>query len=1120
MNKKEIFPILGIEETKDISIIKQAYRHKLIGVNPEDDPKGFKTLREAYEGALQWAEMKEDTDDEKIQTPIDEWVASAATLYSKLSTRINKEAWLKLFSEEICQALDTADEVMEAFLVFLMENYRLPSEIWVLIEKQFGILENSEALYEEFPSNFVDFIMYQIKTPSWLDYALFEGEDDADYDQFINGYFDLKRMNDDNDYSEYEETMNSLEKIQIWHPYFELEKMRYALAQEDMDTAIVGAEKLQQGYADDLYISYYLSSVNWASGDYEGAYTICKNILEKQPDHFSAIKRISEYHFKNGNYEAAKEGYLDLIERYPSDEVLLKSLEEVNACLIESYEAKIKQEPDNKQFKLDLGWCLFQNTDLEGCIETVENLEVDATIFYEYHNLVGRAYWAMEAYEKAYPYLLKWQEAILKTEEDGSEASRKIINRLPLAYYALADCHFQFALAAKDEEEKEREFDKAIPYFDQAIMLEKACEDKLTYRSKKAYALLKLEKNESCVKACDEIIDQNSDYFPAYVYRQEAYFNLKQGQGVIDDFYNAIEIFKGYPKNYILAAKVFYIYEQYDDALGVIKRADEAEIISQELKFQELKIKRVMAETKEEIENIDAELATLFEEVQQDLGDLEDVSGVLYERAICQIRLKNNKEALVLNEKSQKIKCNDNTYKQKGDIYYNLDDYEKALEVYQELFSKFPEYDTVIYDIGDCYMALGNIDKAIEHYKKVLEVNPEHNFVNNKLMEIYQKKYSYAYEEEDYKMAVTYAKQQVKVSPTNYYYNELGLMYLDGYELEKAKEAFKSALEVEDTNPYSYNNLGFVYKIMGNYEKAYENYALAIKNKDDDYLTPHWNMAAYYMITKQYEKAVETYQYLMQQLPESLEALEKLADAYEKMGEWSNARVQYEKAMTIEDDDKKWHYLEDIGNTYAFEGNQALAMTYYKKAIKKCPKDSGPYSSLASYWQYMLGDKKKALRYYKKAYKIAKNYDTEQYEERLQDLMDIFKDLGKEKDGIVYFKEMLAYLEKEYGSIKTYLKDPAYHKVRLYILGTMHFSIGNYEQVRYYLEEMKKASNCRTCKSQTCFECSLLEGMMFEQDADYASALEQYKNALETCPVDMRHIYKVKEMFKKVSENR
>ncbi len=60
----DFFNTLGIEATKEEKKIKKAYRARLHAVNPEDDPDGFKRLREAYEEALKYLNLA------KTHTPI------------------------------------------------------------------------------------------------------------------------------------------------------------------------------------------------------------------------------------------------------------------------------------------------------------------------------------------------------------------------------------------------------------------------------------------------------------------------------------------------------------------------------------------------------------------------------------------------------------------------------------------------------------------------------------------------------------------------------------------------------------------------------------------------------------------------------------------------------------------------------------------------------------------------------------------------------------------------------------------------------------------------------------------------------------------------------------------
>ena len=45
----EFWTYLGIEKTKDVDSINEAYHKKLPLVNPEDKPEEFKALRSEYE---------------------------------------------------------------------------------------------------------------------------------------------------------------------------------------------------------------------------------------------------------------------------------------------------------------------------------------------------------------------------------------------------------------------------------------------------------------------------------------------------------------------------------------------------------------------------------------------------------------------------------------------------------------------------------------------------------------------------------------------------------------------------------------------------------------------------------------------------------------------------------------------------------------------------------------------------------------------------------------------------------------------------------------------------------------------------------------------------------------
>ena len=108
MNRIEVFQILGIEETKDEKRIKNAYREKLSVTNPEDDPEGFKRLRNAYEEACRLAKDSGEAREEQPRdtTPSGLWVEEAAELDNNIHTRQDVRRWEKLFMEDCFLSLE------------------------------------------------------------------------------------------------------------------------------------------------------------------------------------------------------------------------------------------------------------------------------------------------------------------------------------------------------------------------------------------------------------------------------------------------------------------------------------------------------------------------------------------------------------------------------------------------------------------------------------------------------------------------------------------------------------------------------------------------------------------------------------------------------------------------------------------------------------------------------------------------------------------------------------------------------------------------------------------------------------------------------------------------------
>lgn len=1148
MDKKLIFKILEIEETKDERLIKNAYRTKLSRTNPEDDPEGFKQLREAYEAALSFMNTdEEDEEQNEPDTPISLWIKDAEKIYAKRSTRTDLLCWKELLGRDILNDFETSDEAREAFLVFLMSRFRFPIEVWDLIDSIFEFELSKKELYEKFPPNFVDFVTDTPSNKSWINFKLFEGDDEADVDLFIENYLTLRNINDYRDFDKYEEALKAVEEMDIYHPYVDVEKLRFYLYNDKSNEALEIAEALNKLQFDDMYIAYYIALIHSEAGKTEMAFEEVNAILEINSNHFGAKYILAKCYAEKEEYEQAKTLYMELLELDAYNESLIEGFQKVNEKIKEIHQKRLVENPNDKESRLELGWCLLQDNLCQECVDLVEGMEIDEENSYNYYNLIGRVYLYMENYDKAYGYLQDWLKEIDKLQDDGTEKTQKRIRRRSLAYYFIAKCHNNFS---KSKEDPSEELIKCIEYLDRAIEIEEIEKERLRYMLEKAEAYIRLKEDTKCIDVCDEIIKNREDYYPAYVFRQEAYYNLRMAQEVIDDFYRATEIYSGDAKPYIFAMKAFMGYRQYDDALGILNKAKEAKIESNELEYNELVIKGFKTEGEEALVLLAEELKEFYEKLIEDPGDIRDASDTLYQLALCYYNMKDYELALkTVNDKLEQS-FSSGAWVLRADSLYALERYNEAAEEYEALVDNYEDYVYGYYQLGSCHMQNDDEDLAIEAFEKVIELEPDHNFVYNDIKDIYKSKYRSSKDIEDYTKAVEYALKQVELVPDVYYYNELGLLYLTGYDLEKAVEAFEEALKYKEDDMYSYNNMGFAYKIMGQFEKAHQCYEMALKYQKNNDLIAHGNLATYYRITRQFEKSIETYKFMLEISQNPRNIKNDLYQLYLNMGAWDEAIELSRDINEVEDQAQKktsvigsvkklfgfkskdespeltkgyMEYLGDVADIEIYRGNYEQAEIYYREALKLFPKESAPYTNMGHFVRHIIGDMNAALKYYQDAYEIAKNYDEDfSYikDDLLENLAIAYLGIGDMKNAQKYIKDVYNYYKGIHGSIELWLSEMSYRKIRLFKIASWKLMFGEREEANKYKDLMFKSHNCRGCDYAKCFEYALLEGMFMEADSDYKAALAKYEEALSIAGDDIMIIGKIRNMKKILEENK
>lgn len=1094
MEQEMIFHILGIEETKDEALIQTAYRNQLKGTNPEDDPEGFKRLRKAYEEALVFARQKDLETEEEEEGEIPQWISRVSSLYEDIERRYRKEPWERLLSEPLCEALDTSEEARTAMLVFLMDHIHLPHPIWKLLDKTFHIVEDYDLLKEKFPKNFLDYVKYYVEQEGFLPFQLFQVRDEskANGDGYIDHYLLVKKDIDQNQWEGCDQKLLDLKAFGIYHPYEDVERIKLLLHSQQMEEAASLSEELLEKYPEDYYIKVYAAYAFWHKKEKDRAFDLWNEILKDRPAYYQAKMGVIRYLMEKGNNYDAREKLMEVLEEDGRNEEAMTLLKEANNRLIGEFKDKLdKGEADERlpgqEMELELCWCLFQNEEMDQVIRRLSEFVPEPDAEYGYSNLYGRVLYRAGQYDEALPHLIKWLELIEGTVDDGTPESQKRISRRGRAAYLLGGCYFELG-----------NFKKAEELVRLAVALTDNASEKLGCMQYLSQILFKSGQFERSVDLCDEVLRLDENYYPAYLARQEACYELRKGQEVVDDYHRAVAIFPGFYKPYLLAAKVFFQYGQYEDAKGVLERARENQAaFSDSMKLYEVKILRNLAKSREDRKK-PMEILLDLKEHREEETDLEDVSELEFEMALLYWDDDLLEEAL--NHLRNAIHQNPGRlqyFMVKGHVCLDFKRYDEAISAYQQAEPAYESLAAIHYNKGLCYEGKGLKKIAVECFLKTLELEKTYRDACEKLADYYREEYTKQYRREDFLKAIAFMDRQIEETENCYYLVHRGLMYMNAFELEPAIRDFLKALEHSPRDWAAHNNLGCCYKYMGQFEKAIECFQTAIECMGENKsLLPYSNMADCYEARGQYQEAINCYEEDLKLFPDRLQFYQEIGELYGYMGEISKAREAFEKIKDRKD------YYSCMGNLERRQGKLLKTVWYYTGGVRNAPEKSKGERLFELALLYMDLWPSLTPVCLKKAVRAAhEEEDLFRYEKWLA----IYYYTKKQfKLSRAHGEQALRHFKKaEMGTEEDYVAYKPCAPLRLASFGWLWICMGDKKKGEEYFEKMDRILRCKVCRHQKCYEKHYFKGMYLEAEGRNQEALEAYQESLLRNPHSM-----------------
>ena len=232
-------------------------------------------------------------------------------------------------------------------------------------------------------------------------------------------------------------------------------------------------------------------------------------------------------------------------------------------------------------------------------------------------------------------------------------------------------------------------------------------------------------------------------------------------------------------------------------------------------------------------------------------------------------------------------------YRERGNSYFALNQYEKAIENYIRAFqlisdtpevSQHSEWLNASYKVGIAYSILGNRFFAVASFARVimsqqedshrriidLETNSAEAYYN--LGAAYYSTPLIPYQphlrEFRFEAAIESFRRAISLKP-NYAeaYHYMGISYDALHRYEEAIAAYQEAIRVNPEHAESHNSLGLTYYTLSRYQEAIEAFREAIRLKPD-FAAPHYHLGQAYLRVGNRRAAIRQYQLLRRISPQ------------------------------------------------------------------------------------------------------------------------------------------------------------------------------------------------------------------------------------------------------------
>ena len=260
---------------------------------------------------------------------------------------------------------------------------------------------------------------------------------------------------------------------------------------------------------------------------------------------------------------------------------------------------------------------------------------------------------------------------------------------------------------------------------------------------------------------------------------------------------------------------------------------------------------------------------------------------------------------------------------------------------------------------------LASSKKAAEYFVQAIEIDPTYALAYAGLADAYYRLSNvYAPTRDARFKAKAAALKALEIDDTlSEAHAALGVIKMCyEWDWSGAEEEFNKAIESNHNNAIAHQRFGLYFNFLGRFDEALRELELAMLI---DPLSPHsyWGLTVTYILTQQYERAIEEVQKTHEVERDYKPALYLLGRAYELSGKVDQAIEVFSKIFALSNSPM---FLAALGHAYAVSGQHPLARNVLKD-LQQLSTRCYVSGYAQAFIHLALGDKEQAFSYLEKA---------------------------------------------------------------------------------------------------------------------------------------------------------